>query len=130
MIVLGVVIVIVVFLYLSLLALLRVARERRKQERSGYKKLPRVSHEVIETFCAELTKIQNDKEKMTQAGQDKAVELREEQPALFTLMVEILKQSETGSIQPMALGVIVYWLLKTQMEADVLEQSLDPPREH
>lgn len=124
MVVLGVVIAILVFLYLSFRALLQVARERRMEQRLLYKKLPRVSHEVIQTLCAEFTKIQ-DQGKLTQAGRDCAAELREEQPALFALLIEILKQLDIDNPQELTSGIIVYKLLKAQMEADLLDKSLN-----
>ena len=125
MIVLGVVITIVCFLYLSLRALLRAARERRNQERSICKKLPRVGYQVIETLGAEFRKTQSEG-KLSLVSYDYLAELREEQPFLFTLLLEILKED----IQGMAPAFIVYKLLKTQMEADLLDQSLGYQSHH
>lgn len=124
MIVLGVVIAILVFLYLSLRALLRSVQERRKQERAVDRKLPRVSSDVIVTFASELERIKS-RGKMTQAGRDCVAELREEQPALFALLLEFLKQQEQGDPQAMTPAFIVYKLLKAQMEADLLDKSLN-----
>lgn len=128
MIVLWVIIVIVIFLYLSLLALLRATRERRAGQRQVYRNMPRISHEVIHTLCAELKKVEHQG-KLSQVGQDCAAELRDEQPALFALLVEILKQSdEADNPQGLTSGLIVYKLLKAQMEADLLDKSLNQPR--
>jgi len=126
MIVLGVVIAVLCFLWLCLLALLRAARERGIREASVPRKLPRVSSEVIVTFATELERIQS-RGKMTQAGQDCVAELREEQPALFALLVEFLKQQEYDDPKAMTPAFIVYKLLRAQMEADVLDQSFNPP---
>jgi len=123
MIVLGVVITIVCFLYLSLRALLRAARERRAEQGLVCRNLPRISHEVVQTLCAEFTKIQ-DQGKLTQAGRDYAAELRLEQPVLFNLLVEILEQSDPNNPQELTSGLIVYKLLKAQIEADLLDRSL------
>lgn len=126
MVVLGVVIAVLCFLYLSLRTLLRAARERRVEQRSICRNLPRISHEVIQTLCAEFTKIQ-DQGKLTQAGRDYAAELRLEQPALFALLIEILQQSDIDNPGELTSGLIVYKLLKAQIEADLLDQSFDPP---
>jgi len=123
MVALGIVIVILCFLYLSLLAMLRAAREKRVERRSVCRNLPRISHEVVQTLCAEFTKIQ-DQGKLNEAGRACAVELRDEQPALFELLIGILKQSETDNFQELTSGIIVYKLLKAQMEADLLDRSL------
>jgi len=120
MIVLAVVIVIATFLYLSLLALLRSVRERRKQERSGYKRLPRVGYQVIETLGVELKKTQGQG-KLSQLSYDCLAEFREEQPFLFTLLLEILKED----LQGMTPAFMVYKLLKAQMEADLLDKSFN-----
>ena len=123
MVVLGVVIAIVCFLYLSLRALLQATRERRNQERSACKKLPRISYEVIDTLGVQLKQI-NKQGKISQAGQDCVAELKEEQPFLFVLLVEILKQEGKEDLQDMAPAFIVYKLLKAQIEADLLDRSL------
>lgn len=120
MIVLGVVIAVLCFLYLSLLALLRAGRERRNQEKLSYKKLPQISLEVINTLGIELKKTQNQG-KLNKAGENCITELKEEQPFLFVLLLEILKEDLQGLVP----AFIVYKLLKAQMEADLLDKSLD-----
>jgi len=126
MIILGVIIAILCFLYLSLLALLRVARERRKQQSSVFAKLPLVGRPIIDTWAAEINKIQNS-HGLTNAGLDWIAELRAEQPFLFLLLTEFLKQSPGNDLREMAPVIVIYKLLKAQMEADLLDQSLDPP---
>ncbi|TET41489.1 MAG: hypothetical protein E3J60_04475 [Dehalococcoidia bacterium] len=118
--VLGVVITIICFLYLSLLALLRAGRQRREQERSAYKKLPRVSYEVIQTLGTQLTKFENQG-KLNQANENWIAELMEEQPFLFALLNNI---ENPRGLDP---AFIVYKLLKAQMEADLLGRSLHQP---
>lgn len=123
MVILGVVIAIVCFLYLSLLALLRAGRQRREQVRPTYNKLPQVSLEVINTLGSQLAKKIKDEEKLNQA-EDYIAELKREQPALFILLIEIMKQLGAEDLQGLASGVIVYKLLKAQIEVDLLDKSL------
>lgn len=123
MIVLGVVIAILCFLYLCLRALLRAAQERRMGQRSVCGKLPQISPEVVDTLCAEFTKIQ-DQGKLNEAGRAYAAELRVEQPALFGLLIEILEESESDAPLGLTSGLVVYKLLKAQIEADLLDRSL------
>ncbi|GAH35932.1 unnamed protein product [marine sediment metagenome] len=123
MITLGIVVVILIFLYLSLLALLRAGKQRREQGRPAYNKLPQVSLEVINTLGSQLGKKIKDEEKLNRA-KDYIAELKREQPALFILLVEILKQLGAEDLQGLASGVIVYKLLKAQVEVDLLDKSL------
>jgi len=122
MVTLGIVIAIVCFLYLSLLALLRAGRERRVGQRLSYKKLPRVSQEVISTLGAEFKKAQDQGN--NQMGYNCTTEFKEEQPFLYVLLVEVLKQIGDDDLQGIAPAFMVYKLLKAQMEADLLDRSL------
>jgi len=127
-IVLGIIIAVLCFLWLCLLALLQAARERGIREASISRNMPRISHEVIRTLCAELKKVEHQG-KLSQVGRDCVAELRDEQPPLFALLVEILKQSEgAGNPQGLTSGIIVYKLFKAQMEADLLDKSLNQSR--
>jgi len=127
MITLGIVIVIVCFLYLSLLALLRAGRQRREQIKPAYKKLPRVSLEVIKNFGDEFKKLQNQA-KSQKATDEIIAEIKREQPFLFTMLAEASRQMGDESYQTLTLGVIVYKLLKAQVEVDLLDNSLSQPR--
>lgn len=127
MITLGIVVVIVCFLYLSLLALLRAGRQRREQIKPAYKKLPRVSLEVIKNFGNEFKKLQNQA-KSQKATDEIIAEIKREQPFLFTMLAETSRQMGDESYQTLTLGVVVYKLLKAQVEVDLLDNSLSQPR--
>ena len=94
-----------------------------------FAKLPLVGRPIIDTWIVEINKIQNS-HGLTNAGLSWIAELRTEQPFLFLLMTEFLKQLPGDDLREMAPVIVVYKLLKAQVEADLLDRSLDPPTKH
>lgn len=92
----------------------------------AHRKLPLISLEIINTFAAEITKIKNIKDQDSIA-KDYITEFRGEQPFLFFLLTEVLKKEGKKDFGGMTPAIILYKLLKAQMEADLLGQSLDSP---